>query len=159
VRFNGKQWIEENQGKHFCQCGCGEVIPIKIHHHVRGIPKFLNFHAFRVIKPGLGKCGALNNNYKCGKHLDKRGYVRVLVPGPGRSNYQYEHRAEVEATTGRTLGRNEVVHHDNRNKGDNSQSNLIVDSRSEHSRMHALAGEIGFRLLKKRGVKWHRRQK
>lgn len=39
-------WVKENQGKHFCHCGCGEEIEIKPHHHDPkvGIPKFISGH-------------------------------------------------------------------------------------------------------------------
>lgn len=161
MRFNGKQWIEDNQGKHFCQCGCGQPIPIKIHHHKRGVPKYLNFHASKIVKPGLGKCGPLNSNYRGGRYVDQRGYVRVLIPGPGRSNYELEHRQKIERKINRKLERDETVHHGNRKKSDNSTSNLSIKSRSEHSRLHALAGETGFGLQKKRGVKgwWKKKGK
>lgn len=38
------QFIEENQGKYFCQCGCGEEIIIKREYYNCGIPKFLQGH-------------------------------------------------------------------------------------------------------------------
>jgi len=37
-------WIDENQGKHFCQCGCGSVIKIEKWHYSQGIPKYLRNH-------------------------------------------------------------------------------------------------------------------
>lgn len=37
-------WIEENQGKHFCQCGCGQPIKIEEWHYRQGIPKYLRNH-------------------------------------------------------------------------------------------------------------------
>ena len=38
------KWIEENQGKHFCHCGCGGIIIIQSHHYKRGIPKYMSGH-------------------------------------------------------------------------------------------------------------------
>jgi hypothetical protein len=35
-----RQWIDREQGKHVCQCGCGERILIQKHHHSVGIPAF-----------------------------------------------------------------------------------------------------------------------
>lgn len=49
-----------------------------------------------------------------------------------------EHRAVVETNTGKKLGYNDVVHHKNKNKLDNSVDNLVVLSRSDHSRLHAI---------------------
>lgn len=42
--MNVKEWISQEQGKHFCSCGCGKLIIIKRHHHNKGIPKFINGH-------------------------------------------------------------------------------------------------------------------
>lgn len=38
------KWVEEHQGKYFCECGCGEVIVIKRQHHYEGIPRYLQNH-------------------------------------------------------------------------------------------------------------------
>lgn len=37
-------FVENNQGRHFCGCGCGEVIPIRPEHFNVGIPRFLHGH-------------------------------------------------------------------------------------------------------------------
>ena len=39
-------WVKENQGKHFCKCGCGGIIIIKDHHFRSrfGIPDYLTGH-------------------------------------------------------------------------------------------------------------------
>lgn len=40
-----RRWILKNQGKHFCECGCGEAIEIiRQHRYERGIPCFLPGH-------------------------------------------------------------------------------------------------------------------
>lgn len=39
-----KEWIAQEQGKHFCKCGCGGDIEIKRHHKVVGIPNFIYGH-------------------------------------------------------------------------------------------------------------------
>lgn len=41
-----KEWVKQEQGKHFCQCGCGQEIIIKDRHKQtnRGIPKFISGH-------------------------------------------------------------------------------------------------------------------
>lgn len=38
------KWVEENQGKHFCECGCGEVIEILREHYSAGIPRYIKYH-------------------------------------------------------------------------------------------------------------------
>jgi predicted XRE-type DNA-binding protein len=39
------EWIKQNQGKHFCQCGCELAIEITKEHYRRGIPKTKRGHA------------------------------------------------------------------------------------------------------------------
>lgn len=38
------EWIASQQGKHFCHCGCGQLLEIKVHHRAKGIPRFLPDH-------------------------------------------------------------------------------------------------------------------
>lgn len=38
------EWIEREQGKHFCTCGCREEIKIERWHYRKGIPKYINHH-------------------------------------------------------------------------------------------------------------------
>lgn len=38
------KWINQEQGNHFCQCGCGEEIKIQHYHRWYGIPKFICGH-------------------------------------------------------------------------------------------------------------------
>ncbi len=39
-----KKWAEQEQGKHFCKCGCGEAIVIKSKYHWGGIPDYIKGH-------------------------------------------------------------------------------------------------------------------
>ena len=43
------EWIEEHQGKHFCHCGCGEVIKITRDQYNCGIPKYKYNHHMKDI--------------------------------------------------------------------------------------------------------------
>jgi len=68
---------------------------------------------------------------KNGQYLDSRGYARFsntneLVSRYVASNY----------VAGRKLLPNEVVHHKNRNKLDNRQSNLEVLTHDQHKTRH-----------------------
>lgn len=144
--MTGKEWIASQQGRHICQCGCGEKIKVQIHHNVRGIPRFIDGHGSRINNPMEGMIGALNPNYKRGWYINKNGYKLVLVPGPGRSKYILEHRAKFQRHHGVDLDRGELVHHKNGNKVDNRISNLLLMSNSEHSKYHAKRGDSGWAL-------------
>lgn len=52
-----------------------------------------------------------------------------------------EHRHIMQQHIKRKLNRNEVVHHINGNKRDNSIENLEIKTRSEHSREHYFTGD------------------
>ena len=54
-----------------------------------------------------------------------------------KASGRHEHRAIAEAILGRKLAANEVVHHKDGDKHNNQPDNLIVMTRSEHSRLHA----------------------
>ena len=69
----------------------------------------------------------------------ENGYKRVLIPYGERTDsnkYIMEHRLIMEKHIGRKLKDDEVVHHKNRNRGDNRISNLQVMTYAEHSAHH-----------------------
>jgi hypothetical protein len=41
---NVAAWVAEQQGRHECACGCGEVIVVRKKHHATGIPRFVQGH-------------------------------------------------------------------------------------------------------------------
>ena len=73
--------------------------------------------------------------WKGGRHITTKGYVRVTTAPYER---KLEHRIKMEEKLKRRLRRGEDVHHDNEVKSDNSLENLVVLTRSEHMRHHAL---------------------
>jgi hypothetical protein len=88
-----KEWITQQQGKHFCQCGCGQPIEIKPWHHSAGIPKYLQGHYARVNNPNYKPelhvtrececgCGELVSGKKNGKlkRFKKGHYIRTKNP-------------------------------------------------------------------------------
>jgi hypothetical protein len=86
------------------------VIPIKIHHHTRGAPRFLNHHSIRVICPTRGRCGPASRSYKGGRNKTPTGYINILVGSEGgRPVYALEHRLVMEKVLGRKLRKGESV--------------------------------------------------
>lgn len=70
--------------------------------------------------------------------LDHHGYIRIYEPTDPRSDkggWVFEHRYVVEQSLGRTLSRNEAVHHINGIKHDNRLENLQVMDAIEHARL------------------------
>lgn len=107
---NIDRWVQRNQGKHLCYCGCGEPIPIKREHYKKsvGVPKFIKGHNLRLKKdeppPEPPKKdsywdhlspeekeqrlshlpsfqkGEANPSWKGGRRHDEHGYVQILLP-------------------------------------------------------------------------------
>jgi HNH endonuclease len=77
------------------------------------------------------------HNGRCAR-LDRNGYVLLWEPAHPKAihGWVYEHRLVVERRIGRPLSRDETVHHANGIKDDNRDANLVVLSRSVHSRLH-----------------------
>lgn len=68
--------------------------------------------------------------------MDHQGYVRIYEPGhpaATKSGWIFEHRYIVEQALGRTLARDENVHHLNHVRDDNRPENLQLLSHSEHA--------------------------
>lgn len=75
--------------------------------------------------------GKKHHNWKGGKYVDSRGYMRILIEG----QYILEHRVIASQMLEGHLGDNEV-HHVNGNKLDNRSENLLVLTSSEHAKLH-----------------------
>jgi hypothetical protein len=90
----------------------------------------------------LGEYQRGNNNpaWNGGRHL-QAGYYVVFSPDHPNSDckgFVYEHRLIMEEKIGRHLNSEEVVHHINHDKTDNSPENLMLfGSQSEHLEYHA----------------------
>lgn len=82
--------------------------------------------------------GDRNPNFKGGRYVDDKGYIRVLRPEHPYSNrgYVYEHRLVIEEALGRYLETWETVHHVNEVKLDNRVENLYLTTVPEHSSIH-----------------------
>jgi hypothetical protein len=85
--------------------------------------------------------GSRNPMWKGGRVLASNGYVLLRV-GTGHPladvrGYAYEHRVVAEAMLGRPLMENEIPHHRDGNRTNNSPENLeVVSGIAEHSVRH-----------------------
>ena len=73
-----------------------------------------------------------------GRCLTPKGYVLIYQPThphATKAGYVMEHRLVMERIVGRYLTPNEVVHHRNGQKGDNSDSNLELMEKRTHDRI------------------------
>jgi len=66
-------------------------------------------------------------------------YVHAHKKTINRQGYFPEHCLVFEVKTGVKVERGEVIHHINEIRADNRINNLMLLSRSDHTRMHALA--------------------
>ena len=96
--------------------------------------------------------GEQANAWKGGRHPDPHGYIRITIPrdhpfaemaqSDGTSLRILEHRLVMAEAIGRLLTPAEVVHHRNERKDDNRLENLLLlKSKAEHARLHALLSQ------------------
>jgi hypothetical protein len=73
-------------------------------------------------------------NKGIGKGWIDEGYHKVSINGKDKRN----HRVIMEEYLGRKLDKCEIVHHMNGKKKDNIIKNLVVLTRSEHTKIHKI---------------------
>lgn len=81
--------------------------------------------------------------YNILKTVNKGDYIYAVVPDHPKANkfgYVLLHRVLMENSLGRLLKPNEVVHHKDGNKHNNTLSNLEVMSSKEHNILHSSKG-------------------
>lgn len=79
------------------------------------------------------------NMWNYSQIVDNNGYLYAMCPQHPKSlstGYVYLHRLIVENYLGRILKDDEVIHHKDFNRKNNSIENLLVLSQSEHSKLH-----------------------
>lgn len=84
------------------------------------------------------------------KTIKKGQYLYALIPNhpnATKNGYVLEHRAVMEQKLKRYLTAEEVVHHINKDKHDNSENNLQVMSVSEHASLHNKTGRTYVDLI------------
>lgn len=122
-----------------CKCECGNEIIVCGNNLVRGHTTSCGCKLpWNKGKKCPQTSGSKNGNWKGGKRLDKRGYVRVS----GFGCRYHEHRIVAEKVLGRPLKRWEVVHHINGDKADNRNCNLLICTRSYHKQLHERMAQL-----------------
>lgn len=82
--------------------------------------------------------GENNPNWKGGRTKHSKGYALVRAEHPRSHNgYVLEHILVAEKKLGRMLLDDEVVHHKNEVVDDNTEENIKVMLRGEHTRYHS----------------------
>lgn len=124
-----------------CMCGCGRPAPIaKMTNSRRG---HIRGEATRFIVGHYGR-DQRSPNWKGGRHVSN-GRVFVFVgethPMSHVGGYAFEHRLVFAEALGRPLRASEHVHHINENPLDNRIENLLLLTRTQHTRVHNLIGE------------------
>lgn len=118
--------VENQNGKicWLCQCECGNTKIVTREHFRRG---------------GTKSCGCLSHTRSNKKIIDN-GYITIYMPEHLKSKkngYVYEHILVAEEMLGRPLGKEEVVHHKDRNRTNNKPKNLIIfKTHADHGRFH-----------------------
>ena len=118
-----------------CACGCGT--PTKQvkrtrsqRHEAKGcFLKFVNGHNTRVLGSEEQKRRVSFRDFDKSRYTGSpNNYIKLK----GR----HMHRVVMEQVLGRKLTKDEVVHHIDENKWNNSPENLQVMTRSEHIKLH-----------------------
>lgn len=72
-------WVKQEQGKHFCVCGCNQKIIIKRNHKWFGIPKLISGHKTKEQRKEMGlKCRGRKNSEETKRKMSKAAIGRKL---------------------------------------------------------------------------------
>ena len=127
----GEKWVQENQGKFVCACGCGKKIQLKWYHRNNGVLSYIPGHQMYKYT------GKKNPNWRGGR-IESHGYIYRYCPDHPKAikGYVAEHKLFMEKHIGRYLRANETVHHINRIKNDNRLENLELTTDTKHRQHH-----------------------
>lgn len=129
-KYSRTQWEKATYCSNSCRQSDRKITP-EIIEHLRRIASGRKQSLETKIKRGIYKTGGNHYLWKGGISIDKAsGYLR------DNKSKRRIHRKIVEEHLGRKLKTWEQVHHIDGDKTNNDISNLIVLSRSEHTKVH-----------------------
>lgn len=103
-------------------------------------------HTDRRGRHGHHVRGRHHHRWNPGPIISSQGYVKIRVgrdhPRADANGYAYEHILVAEEMLGRRLAIDEVVHHRDGNKRNNTPDNLAVVTRTEHAAIHRLGQSL-----------------
>ena len=139
---------QRTRGRNKCACGCGKLAPVIFRGgsspragHVSRYATFIPGHGNkdwgrRMKELPLGALDRLPTGSTRLHYSNPHLAYRQVKVGPGAKGWRFEHRVVMARKLGRTLRRNEIVHHINYNTLDNRPGNLAILSHVAHSRLH-----------------------
>ncbi len=111
-----------------------------------------HYQITRRVAAKRNQTGAMNSSWKGGKVKDSHsGYWYVKHVGHHRTTrggYVAEHILVAEKTLGRPVNNDEVVHHIDGDRNNNSAENLYVIKKDRHPLLHKQLETIGLALFK-----------
>lgn len=147
-----------------CECGCGGVTSIATQndpkngirkgeyrrylraHHFRGVPRTDDAKR-RISEANRGRnTGADHPRWRGGIQMRRGRSLRLVGkdhPMADAAGYVLEYRLVMAEKIGRYLTTDEHVHHIDGDVTNNHPDNLMLVSRSQHTRLHRLAGRTG----------------
>lgn len=109
-------------------------------------------HTVGIANHQYGLKGDKNSSFTGNEKISQYGYRLLYMPEHSRANhagYVYEHNIAMEKHIGRKLlfygyknPKNEVCHHIDRNRLNNSIDNLQLMAENEHMKLHHLEGDF-----------------
>lgn len=147
VNHNGAYWTTERQAHARTLYESGMTladIAVKMQTSAARVGEAVS-RAGGTLRPPGPPHGERNPAWQGGQRVDKGGYILILVPShpnATKAGYVREHRLVMEATLGRYLTTDEVVHHRNGDTSDNRPENLeLFVCNADHLRTE-LAGRV-----------------